>query len=151
MKTQQPPKIKKYQNEHHKLRVNLMYTYGWMKSRIKIYLDQFDLTQQQFNVLRILRGNYPEPLTTRVITERMIDLNADTSRVVDRLISKELARKVPCYKDKRLVHVHITDNGLDLLEKMDEKVDQLDGITSKLSDEKAKVLNDLLDELRDDI
>ena len=151
MNTQSTIKARKFQNEHHKLRVNIMHTYGWIRSRMKIYLDQFELTQQQFNVLRILRGNHPEPLTTRVITERMIDRNADTSRVVDRLIIKELVRKVPCYQDKRLVHVHITDKGLGLLEKMDEKRDQLDAITSKLSDDQAKVLNDLLDELRDEM
>lgn len=139
---------RKYQDEHHRLRINLMDTYGWVKSKVKNYLDGYELTQQQFNVLRILRGNHPEPLTTRVITERMIDRNADTSRVVDRLVTKGLTRKVPCYKDKRLVHVHITDEGLTLLSKMDEKRDQLDNITNRLSEDQVKTLNQLLDELK---
>lgn len=148
MDTRPNLQVKNYQNEHHELRINLLQSSGWLRGKIKTHLDQFGLTQQQFNVLRILRGNHPEPLTTRVITERMVDRNADTSRVVDRLILKELTRKVPCYQDKRLVHVHITDKGLDLLAKMDEKDYQLDNITSNLTDDQARLLNELLTELR---
>lgn len=143
-------KVRKYKDEHHKLRINLISTHGWIKSQIRAYLDPFDLTQQQFNVLRILKGSRPDPLTTRMITEQMIDLNADTSRVVDRLVAKQLVRKVPCYKDKRLVHMHITDEGMELLAQMDKESYQLDNITSSLSDEKVKMLNNLLDELKND-
>ncbi len=96
----------------------------------------------------ILRGNHPTPLSTLTIRERMIDKMSDTSRIVDRLLSKGLVKKVICKKDRRLVDVSITDKGLKLLEKMDNRQDEMDRILSNLSEKEATNLSRLLDKIR---
>ncbi|RNC83259.1 MAG: MarR family transcriptional regulator [Balneola sp.] len=137
----------KFYNESHKLRVNLLLTSGWLKNEIKEFLDQFDVTQQQFNILRILRGADGEPLSTNDICDRMIDKMSDTSRIVDRLVAKKLATKRPCPHDGRKVQVFISSDGLYLLSTIDTKLNNLDAIFDKLSEDEAKQLNDLLEKI----
>ena len=138
----------KFRNERHRAMVNLLFTYGWTVERLKQFVSEEDITHQQFNILRILRGNHPTPLSTLTIRERMIDKMSDTSRIVDRLLSKGLVKKVICKKDRRLVDVSITDKGLKLLEKLDRKQDEMDGILSNLSEKEATNLSRLLDKIR---
>ena len=138
----------KFRNERHKAMVNLLFTYGWAVERLKQFVSEEDITHQQFNILRILRGNHPTPLSTLTIRERMIDKMSDTSRIVDRLLSKGLVKKVICKKDRRLVDVSITDKGLKLLEKLDRRQDEMDGILSNLSEKEATSLSKLLDKIR---
>ena len=107
-----------------------------------------DLTKQQFNVLRILRGSYPEPLSTLQIRERMLDKMSDTSRIVDRLVKKEFVNKQTCPNDKRLVDVIITEAGLKKLEALDEKEFIIEDSLQNLSEEEADTLSSLLDKLR---
>src|SRR5215211_2527409 len=128
--------------------INLLYTYGWVIEKIKNLLAQEDITHQQFNILRILRGSHPTPLSTLQIRERMIDKMSDTSRIVDRLLAKGLVKKVVCKKDRRLVDVNITDKGLKLLEKLDQKQQDMDGILNNLSEKEASSLSKLLDKIR---
>ena len=128
--------------------VNLLFTYGWAIEKIKNLLAAEDITHQQFNILRILRGAHPEPLSTLQIRERMLDRASDTSRIVDRLIIKDLVRKNTCPKDKRLVDVTITGKGLKLLACLDTQADTIDGIMDKLSEKEAEHLSNLLDKLR---
>ena len=106
------------------------------------------LTPQQFNVLRILRGSHPQPLSTLQIRERMLDKMSDTSRIVDRLVLKKLVAKCTCEQDKRLVDVSITEAGLCLLKKMDAEEHQSDDIMQALSEEEAELLSNLLDKVR---
>jgi len=138
----------KFRNERHKAMINLLYTYGWTVERLKQFVAEEDITHQQFNILRILRGNHPTPLSTLSIRERMIDKMSDTSRIVDRLVSKGLVKKIVCKKDRRLVDVNITDKGLKLLEKLDRKQDQMDDILDNLSEKEATSLSRLLDKIR---
>jgi len=138
----------KFRNERHKAMVNLLFTYGWAVERLKQVVSDHGITHQQFNILRILRGNHPTPLSTLTIRERMIDKMSDTSRIVDRLLSKGLVRKVICKKDRRLVDITITDKGLKLLEKLDGRQDDMDGILSNLSEKEASSLSKLLDRIR---
>ena len=138
----------KFRNERHKAMINLLFTYGWAVERIKHFVSDHGITHQQFNILRILRGNHPTPLSTLTIRERMIDKMSDTSRIVDRLLSKGLVRKVICKKDRRLVDITITDKGLKLLEKLDGRQDEMDGILSNLSEKEASSLSKLLDKIR---
>ena len=134
-------------NEYQKSVINLIYTSNWINERIKGFLDRFDITSQQFNILRILRGA-GEPLSTLKIRQRMLDKMSDTSRIVDRLVKKGLATKVLCKTDKRLVDVTITDKGRKLLEDLDKFQDEMDGILKNLSTEEASSLNNLLDKIR---
>jgi len=138
----------KFRNEHQKAGVNLLYTYGWVMERTKELFASEDITPQQFNILRILRGSYPQPLSTLQIRERMLDKMSDTSRIVDRLITKGLVKKGTCKSDRRLVDVVITDKGKKMLERLDNRQDELDKILGNLSEKEATILSDLLDKIR---
>jgi DNA-binding MarR family transcriptional regulator len=137
-----------FRNNRQKAIVNLLYTYGWVIEKIKMFLAQEDITHQQFNILRILRGAHPEPLSTLQIRERMLDKMSDTSRIVDRLVLKGLVNKSTCPKDKRLVDVVITERGQELLKKLDAQSDAMDQILSGITEEEAQTLSCLLDKMR---
>lgn len=139
----------KFRNAHQKAAINLIYTVGWMRDKTKCIFEAEEITPQQFNILRILRGCFPQPLSTLQIRERMLEKMSDTSRIVDRLISKGLVKKVTCKTDRRLVDVVITDKGKKLLEKFDIKQDEIDGVLGNLSEKDANILSDLLDKIRD--
>jgi len=138
---------RKFKTEYQKAMINLIFTHNWMMERMKLFFEQADLTPQQFNIMRILRGA-GQPLSTLQIRQRMLDKMSDTSRIVDRLIKKGLAKKVICKSDRRLVDVSITEKGLKLLEKLDDTQNDLDNIISNLNETDAKQLNKLLDKIR---
>jgi MarR family 2-MHQ and catechol resistance regulon transcriptional repressor len=138
----------KFRNEHQKAAINILYTYGWLMEKTKELFALEDITPQQFNILRILRGSFPQPLSTLQIRERMLDKMSDTSRIVDRLITKGLVKKGTCKTDRRLVDVTITDKGKKILERLDVRQDELDGIIGNLSKKEAVVLSELLDKIR---
>lgn len=136
-----------FKSEYQKAIVNLVYTYNWTTERIKHILEKEDLTPQQFNILRILRGS-TTPLSTLQIRERMLDKMSDTSRIVDRLVLKSLTKKVTSKKDKRLVDVTITDKGRKLLQRLDKHDTDIEAIVKSLSESEAKTFNQLLDKIR---
>lgn len=138
----------KFRNEHQKAIVNLLYTYNWVTERSKELFATEDITPQQFNILRILRGSHPQPLSTLQIRERMLDKMSDTSRIVDRLIAKGLVKKGICKDDRRLVDVMITDKGKRLLERLDIRQDEIDNIIGNLTKKEASTLSELLDKIR---
>ena len=138
----------KFRNVYQKAGINLIYTLGWMKDKTKCIFDEEDITSQQFNILRILRGSFPQPLSTLQIRERMLEKMSDTSRIVDRLIAKGLVKKITCKADRRLVDVIITDKGKKLLERLDAKQDETDGVLRNLTEKEATTLSDLLDKIR---
>ena len=137
-----------FRNARQKAMINLLYTYGWTIERIKNFLASEDITHQQYNILRILRGSSPEPLSTLQIRERMLDKMSDTSRIVDRLLAKELVKKCVCPKDKRLVDVTISDKGQKLLKKLDTEAANIDNVMNNLTESEAEQLSHLLDKLR---
>lgn len=138
----------KFRNAHQKAAINLIYTLSWMKDKTKVIFDAEDITSQQFNILRILRGSFPQPLSTLQIRERMLEKMSDTSRIVDRLIAKGVVKKVTCKNDRRLVDIIITDKGKKMLERLDAKQEEIDGILGNLSEKDANILSDLLDKIR---
>jgi DNA-binding MarR family transcriptional regulator len=127
--------------------VNLIYTYNWVMEKSKRFFEKADLTPQQFNILRILRGA-GKPLSTMQIRQRMLDKMSDTSRIVDRLMKKELVLKVICQNDRRLVDITISEKGMKLLQELDNYNDEMDALLSGINEEEAKTLNHLLDKLR---
>ena len=137
----------KFRNEYHKAIVNIIYTNNWIMERNKEIFERGDITPQQYNILRILRGA-KEPLSTLQIRQRMLDKMSDTSRIVDRLLKKELVKKVICASDKRLVDVTITQKALDLLTELDKFNDELDNVLCSISEEEVCTLNQLLDKIR---
>ncbi len=148
MSLEQDIKQAKFRNEHHKGLINIIYTYNWVMERQKAFFDPEDITPQQFNILRILRGSFPVPISTLKIRERMLDKMSDTSRIVDRLVVKGLVDKKTCVTDKRLVDISITDAGKALLERLDMKSNEMDSLIDGLKDDEIKLLNTLLDKIR---
>lgn len=139
---------KKFRNEYQKATVNLLYTVGWLKDRMKSIFDQEDITPQQFNILRILRGSFPQPISTLTIRDRMLEKMSDVSRIVDRLVVKGLVKKVTNPEDRRLVDVLIAEKGRKLLDRLDRKQEEMDAILKGLTEKEAVQLNQLLDKLR---
>lgn len=137
-----------FRNENQKAGINLIYTYHWLIEEIKNIVGSEDLTVQQFNILRILRGSHPQPLSTLQIRDRMLDKMSDTSRIVDRLVVKGLVSKKMSKADKRLVDVTITEKGKRILQRLDQKSSQMDNLMNGLSVKELKSLNKLLDKMR---
>ncbi len=113
------------------------------------WLKPYNISMQQFNVLRILRGARPEPLTVTHLMERMLDKASNASRLVDKLNQKKLVAKIIPEKDQRIINVFITNEGLDVLEKASKSVEEgMNEVFMSLSDGEAAQLSDLLDKLR---
>lgn len=148
MKLEEEIKQKKFKNEFHRLALNLVFTNSWFISNETALLKEYDLTPAQYNILRILRGQYPLPASVNLLKERMLDKMSDASRLVDRLLVKELLERKICPNDRRRVEVKITQPGLKLLEEIDKISDKFEEKLKTLSSEEAKNLNDLLDKLR---
>lgn len=140
-----------FQNEYHHLRANLLRVSGWLRQELHDILEPFGITQQQFNALRILRGQMKVVRTTSFSTndlrDLLLDKGPDTSRLVDRLVEKGFVQKVPCNVDSRRVNLSLTDDGQQLLAKIDEKMGDLDAILGNLSEKEARQMNALLDRL----
>jgi len=141
-------KQKSFQSERQKALVNLLYTYNYAITEINIYLKEINVTRQQYNVLRILRGQHPNPATVNLIKERMLDKMSDASRIVARLESKELINRATSSYDRRAVEIEISQKGLDLLADVDRKTNNFEHIMENISEEESGILNDLLDKVR---
>jgi DNA-binding MarR family transcriptional regulator len=138
-----------FKTPYHRVMVNLMYTSNWVADAQMRVLKPFGLTLQQYNVLRILRGQYPNPVKVSDITERMLDKMSNASRLVDKLVAKKFVLRTECPSDRRAVDVVITDKGLALLKRLDIHQSDLDeNHRSKLTEEEAVYLSQLLDKLR---
>jgi DNA-binding MarR family transcriptional regulator len=137
-----------FKSPHMKAVVNILYTNSWLQTAQMEIFKPFDLTIQQYNVLRILRGQYPNPITVIAIIERMMDKMSNASRLVDKLLLKGLAIRTECPNDRRAVDVKITQKGLDLLTELDVLQDNWEKNLKGISEEEALLLSDLLDKFR---
>ena len=139
---------REFRNEYHKALLNIIYTNNHIVSSLAEVFKAYGLTRQQYNVLRILKGQLPNSASINLIKERMLDKMSDTSRMVERLRIKGLIARKGNEKDKRAVEVTITDAGLKLLDKMEPQVSEADSVLSNLTGEEATQLNNLLDKIR---
>lgn len=139
---------KKFSSEYHKLAVNILYTSGWIYTLNAENLKKFGITPEQFNILRILRGQHPKPATVSLLTERMLDKKSNASRLVDKLVIKKMADRKTCPEDRRAVDVVITKKGLQLLETIDQQIPVWEKALTSLTKSEASLLNKLLDKLR---
>lgn len=137
-----------FRNSSHKTLVNILFTSNWILEKLKQFLESEDITPQQYNILRIL-NNSDTPLSTLKIREQMLDKMSDTSRIVERLLKKELVNKQTCRHDKRLVDVTISENGLQLLDRLEKKSGELDSVVSNLTSKDMDTVNQLLDKIRE--
>jgi DNA-binding MarR family transcriptional regulator len=138
-----------FRNEFQKMGINLLFTANWLNEQIGKLLSEEGVTQQQYNILRILRGS-TTPLSTLKIRERMLDKMSDTSRIVDRLIAKELVLKNTCEKDKRLVDITLTPKGLSLVDQLDQYNERIDALLKGINESEAQMMNQILDKIRTD-
>ena len=138
----------KFRSEYEKLLINQLFTGKWVGDLVSQHLKPFGLTSQQYNVLRILRGQEEKALSVNAILDRMIDKMSNVSRLIDKLKAKKLVQRKINSIDRRQVDIEITNAGLELLASIDELNPQLQAKLSGLTEKEAKQLNDLLDKLR---
>lgn len=129
--------------------INLSYTSRQLEESLSALLKEYDLTVQQFNVLRILRGQQGKPASLSCVQERMVDRSSNTTRLVDKLIKKGLTERRVCPSNRRKVEIEITKKGLDVLSELDPRTNALnESHVKNFSKEELKLFNTLLDKLR---
>jgi DNA-binding MarR family transcriptional regulator len=148
MKIEAEIKQSRFKNDFHRLSVNLMYTHSWLHMKNQAHLKPFGITIQQYNILRILRGQYPGTATINLLIERMLDKMSNASRLVEKLRKKGLVERHTCEKDRRAVDVIITAKGLELLTKIEKFDKQWEKQFHALTPQDVRILNNLLDKLR---
>ncbi len=149
MKIEEAIRQPKFSSAHQKAIVNIMYTYNWMNGIQEELFTKFDITQQQYNVLRILRGRFPNSICAGEIKEVMIDRSPDLTRLCDRLVKKELVERQINEYNRRQVLIKITTTGLELLKEIEPALKNMSKRFKNLTDEEADKLSELLDKLRE--
>ncbi|MDX2171489.1 MAG: MarR family transcriptional regulator [Bacteroidota bacterium] len=149
MKLEDEIQQKKFKTPQQKLAVNLLYTTNWLNNHYSHFFKGMDITTQQYNVLRILRGQYPNICNLKLIKERMLDRMSDASRIIDKLVLKGYVERKTCPDDRRNVNILITEQGLTLLKELDFIDESTKQMFDALSTKQVDDLNELLDKLRD--
>ena len=137
----------KFSSPYQKAVINLIFTANWLFSKHQEFFKPFGITLQQYNILRILRGQHPNSISVKEIKSRMLDRNSDVSRLLARLLAKKLVAKRVCKEDNRSADVFITTAGLTLLKTIKEPEAELDHILA-LTPKEAIQLSNLLDKCR---
>lgn len=148
MKLTEAIKQERFKTELQKAVVNILYTSSWLNYRQAAIFKEFGLTMKQFNILRILKGQYPKAATVNLLIERMIDKSSNASRIVDKLVDKGLVERKVCPDDRRRVDVIISDAGMKIIDKASLRLEKSETFTDSLTEKEAKELNQLLDKLR---
>jgi DNA-binding MarR family transcriptional regulator len=141
---------KQFPNIYVKTDVNILFTAAWLQARFNRFMKQFGISHQQFNVLRILRGQHPNPVMLTQITERMIDKMSNATRLVDKLKQKKLVTREQNLQNRRQVDIRITAEGLKLLEKIDKEMHAVmpPEHYTNLTETELKQFNKILDKIR---
>jgi DNA-binding MarR family transcriptional regulator len=142
-------KQERFKNEHQKMLINIFFTSSWLSSKHSCTLKPFGISVQQYNILRILRGQHPKPVTINLLIDRMLDKNSNASRLVEKLRIKKLVERAVSSDDRRAVNVVITQKGLALLMELDKQEESFLKELKNLSAKEAELISDLLDKLRD--
>jgi MarR family transcriptional regulator, 2-MHQ and catechol-resistance regulon repressor len=141
----------KFDNNHVRAVVNVMYTANWYKNHHQEFLADYEITGQQYNILRILRGA-KDFLPMTEVKNRMIEKSPNTTRLADKLLENKYIERKRCDNDRRVVYVKITDKGLAILAEIDDKKDKQpnDLVKTNLTEDEARMLSHLLDKLRNE-
>ena len=134
-----------FKNNRVKAIINILYTSGWISNIQNEFFKEFDISPQQYNILRILNGAQ-EPLKVQSVKERMIDRSPNATRLMDKLCAKELINRINCADDRRVVNVEITDKGKKLLKEIPD--DFSEKLMQNISESEAETLSKLLDKIR---
>ena len=149
MKIQDEIHQTKFNGEMERLTINLMFTNAWVMGFQQKFFKSHQLTMQQYNILRILRGQKGKSITMNDVSCRMIDRMSNTSRIIDKLVEKELVDRKQGTKDRRKVMVSIKAKGMDLLKSLDQPMIDMMNSYSNIEEKDARKLNELLDKLRE--
>jgi DNA-binding MarR family transcriptional regulator len=149
MKIEDEIKQKSFKSEFQKAMINLLFTAGWLEYKQTQFFKKWGISPQQYNVLRILRGQNNSPITVAAIQERMLDKMSNASRLVEKLKKKNLITRKTSKKDRRQVDIFITTNGLELLKEIDNYLHEQEKIIKKLSLNEVVELNRMLDKIRE--
>ena len=149
MRIEEEIQQRKFSSVYQKMHINVQFTASWLTQLSLSLLKPYNLSIQQFNILRILRGMHPQPASVKVLTERMVDRMSNASRLVEKLRQNGLVERAPCAEDRRRVEVVITDQGLALLEEASKVIEvEMVNHTQHLTEEEAEQLSNLLDKMR---
>jgi len=142
----------KFKTPQIKAAVNVRYTSNYLATIQNAFMAKYSLSMAQFNILRILRGA-GDSIAVNTVKERMIEKSPNTTRLMDKLIDKNLISRERCSEDRRVVYVKITKDGLKLLSEIDDKFEKTNSkiIANQLTDDEANTLSDLLDKLRSSV
>lgn len=149
MRLEDEIKQPRFKNNRQKAVINLIYSSGYLISFLSDKAKDFDITRQQYNVLRILKGQLPKSASVNLIKERMLDKMSDASRIVERLRLKGLVERAASMSDKRAVDITITPKGLKLLEDMDPAINTVDDLFQNFTEQELNTFNSLLDKMRE--
>ena len=134
-----------FPNENVKALLNIKYTANFLDTLGNTFLKPYNISEQQYNILRILRGA-KEPITVSKVKERMVQKSPNSTRLMDKLCNKGFIERVRCENDRRVVYVQINKKGLALLNEIN--MDEFNKYINKISEKEAKKLNELLDKIR---
>lgn len=142
-------KQSKFNDVYQKLVINMLFTSNWLRDAQNNLLKQYDILPQHYNVLRILKGKYPNPSSPGDIKEVMIDKGTDVTRLLDKLVSKGLVKRNLCEENRRKMDVYITKEGISLLDEVEKPLqDLLTEIKNRITGEEAETMSSLLDKMR---
>lgn len=142
-------KQEKFNSEHQKAILNILFTGNWLEAKNAKFLKPYGISPQQYNVLRILNGQYPNAISINNIMSRMLDKMSNTSRLVEKLRKKGLIERVSCEHDRRQVDVMITRDGILLLKELNVIVDDVQQIMETITLGEASLINTILDKIRE--
>ena len=148
MSLEQDIKQEKFENEFQKVAVNILFTSSWLYNINADRLKPHDITPEQYNVLRILRGSHPKALMLAEVTCRMIDKSSNATRLVEKLRLKGLVKREICEGNRRQVDIIITPKGLETLSKIDKESESWISTLKNITKSEAQELNRILDKLR---
>lgn len=149
MKLEEAIKSTRFKSPQQKASLNCMYTAWWLRSMLSRELKPFDLTHEQYNVLRILKGKHPEQMCVRDIASRMMEKSSNVPRIVDRLVAKKWVKRSTSARDKRETVITLTQAGIDVLEHSTKNIERVFEEVLTLTDTEANQLNNLLEKLRE--
>ncbi len=148
MKLEEAIKSNRFSDERHKATVNMLYSAYWLKNSFSGALKAHDLTMEQHNVLRILKGKHPAEMCVKDIASRIIEKSSNVPRIIDRLVAKKLVKRATSKEDKRETLVSLTDKGMEIVDSARSSIDNVTNEILMITEEEAKVLNGILDKMR---
>jgi DNA-binding MarR family transcriptional regulator len=137
-----------FKDEYERADINILYTANWMNSKFHQTTKPFDISAQQFNILRILRGQKGKPASLKLLTERMMDKMSNTSRLVDKMLAKDLLKREICPENRRQVEIVLTEKGLKVCDDVSVKIDKIRKDSIRITNDEAIELSRILDKMR---